>query len=58
MNKETKYTIELTEKQARLLSSAMNSFSRLIVGQDWEYQQLMEAAWCKRCKKERGGDDG
>lgn len=54
MNKETKYTIELTEKQARLLSSALDSFSRLIIGQDWEYQQLMEEAWEKRCKKATG----
>ena len=54
MNKETKYTIELTEKQARLLSSAMDSFARLIIGQDWEYQQLMENAWFKRCKEATG----
>lgn len=49
-----KYTIELTEKQARLLSSALDSFSRLIIGQDWEYQQLMEAACVSGARKRLG----
>ncbi len=50
------YTLELTEKQARLLSYACNEFSRLICGQDWSYQYLMEAAWEKRCKEAKGGN--
>ena len=49
------YTLELTEKQTRLLSYACDQFSRLICGQDWEFQQLMEAAWEKRCKEAVGG---
>lgn len=49
-----KYTIELTEKQARLLSWACDTLPRLIEGQDWSYQQLMEEAWEKRCKEATG----
>lgn len=51
---EKKYILELTEKQARLLSYACNQFSRLIMGQDWSLQELLEAAWEKRCKKATG----
>lgn len=43
-----KYQITLTEKQARLLSYALEQFMRLIVGQDWAFQDLMESAWEKR----------
>jgi hypothetical protein len=49
-----KYTIELTEKQARLLSWACDQLPRLIEGQDWSFQQLMEEAWEKRCKEATG----
>lgn len=49
-----KYTLELTEKQARLLSYACDQFARLIQGQDSSFQDLMEAAWGKRCKKATG----
>ena len=49
-----KYLIELTEKQARLLSWACDTLPRLIEGQDWSFQQLMEEAWEKRCKKATG----
>ncbi len=49
-----KYIIELTEKQARLLSWACDTLPRLIEGQDWSFQQLMEEAWEKRCKKATG----
>lgn len=49
-----KYTIELTEKQARLLSWACDTLPRLIEGQDWSFQQLMEEAWEKRCKEATG----
>ena len=48
------YTLHLTKRQARLLSYACDQFSRLICGQDWSYQELMEAAWEKRCKKATG----
>lgn len=51
---EKKYILELTEKQARLLSYACDQFSRLIMGQDWSFQELLEAAWEKRCKKATG----
>lgn len=49
-----KYIIELTEKQARLLSWACDTLPRLIEGQDWSFQQLMEGAWEKRCKEATG----
>ena len=49
-----KYTLELTEKQARLLSYACDQFARLIQGQDSSFQDLMEMAWGKRCKKATG----
>ena len=49
-----KYTIELTEKQARLLSYACDQFARLIQGQDNAYQELFESAWERRCKEATG----
>lgn len=48
------YCITLNERQVRLLSYACDQFSRLICGQDMEFQQLMEAAWEKRCKEATG----
>ena len=39
-----KYILELTEKQARLLSWACEQMSRLICGQDNAYRDLFEAA--------------
>ena len=49
-----KYQITLTEKQARLLSYALDQFPRLIQGQDSSFQDLMESAWEKRCKEATG----
>lgn len=49
------YQLELTERQAKILSYACDQFSRLICGQDWSYQELFEAAWEKRCKEATGG---
>lgn len=49
-----KYTIELTERQARLLSWACYTLPRLIQGQDNSFQDLLESAWEKRCKKATG----
>lgn len=49
-----KYTLHLTEGQAKILSYACNQFSRLICGQDWSYQELFETAWVKRCKEATG----
>ena len=48
------YRLELTERQAKLLSYACDNFSRLICGQDWTYQELFEQAWEKRCKEATG----
>lgn len=48
------YTLHLTERQAKLLSYACDQFSRLICGQDWSYQNLMEAAWETRSKNVTG----
>ena len=48
------YTLELTKRQAELLSYACDQFSRCIEGQDNAFQELMEAAWEKRCKKATG----
>ena len=53
---ETKhiYTLELTERQAKLLSCACDQFPRLIQGQDGAYQDLFEEAWEKRSKEATG----
>ena len=45
---EKKYTLTLTKEQLKVLSYACDQFSRLICGQDWSYQNLMEEAWEKR----------
>lgn len=49
------YTLELTERQAKLLSYACDQFARLIQGQDGAFQDLFEEAWEKRCKEAVGG---
>ena len=49
-----KYIIELNERQAQLLSWALNTFPRLIEGQSSAYQDLLESAWERRCKKATG----
>lgn len=49
-----KYIIEVNEKQARLLSWALDTFPRLIGGQDYSYQNLFESAWERRCEKATG----
>lgn len=54
-NNKLVYRLELTERQAKLLSYACDQFSRLICGQDMAFQDLMEAAWEKRCKEAVGG---
>lgn len=48
------YRLELTERQAKLLSYACDQFPRLIQGQDNAYQDLFESAWEKRCKEATG----
>ena len=53
-DKKRVYTLEVTERQAKLLSYACDVFSRLICGQDAEFQKLMEDAWEKRCKEATG----
>lgn len=52
--KEHTYTLHLTKRQVEILSYACDSFSRLICGQDWTFQNLFEAAWEKRCKEATG----
>ena len=49
-----KYIIELSERQAQLLSWALNTFPRLIEGQSNAYQDLLKSAWEKRCKEATG----
>ena len=51
---EYMYNLKLTENQAKILSRACDVYSRLICGQDREYQNLFEAAWEKRCKEATG----
>jgi len=51
---EKEYQITLNERQLKALSYACNEFSRLICGQNWSYQSLMEQAWEKRCKEATG----
>ena len=48
------YNLKLTENQTKILSRACDVYSRLICGQDREYQNLFEAAWEKRCKEATG----
>jgi hypothetical protein len=48
------YSLELTKRQAELLSYACDQFSRLIEGQDWTYAELFEEAWERRCKEATG----
>ena len=55
MEKSKRFIIEVSERQARLLSWACDTLPRLIQGQDWSYQQLFEEAWEKRCKEATGG---
>lgn len=54
MAQEHIYNLQLTEKQAKLLSYACDRLSRIIEGQDWTYQEFMEEAWEKRCKEAIG----
>ena len=54
MRKEKKYVLELNQKQAELLSWALDTFPRLIQGQDHAYQDLLESAWERRCKEATG----
>lgn len=54
MKNEKKYVLELNQKQAELLSWALDTFPRLIEGQDHAYQDLLESAWERRCKKATG----
>lgn len=54
MSKKKKYVLELNQKQAELLSWALDTFPRLIQGQDHAYQDLLESAWERRCKKAIG----
>jgi hypothetical protein len=49
-----KYVLELNQKQAELLSWALDTFPRLIEGQDHAYQDLLESAWERRCKEATG----
>lgn len=49
-----KYILEMTERQARLLSWVCDTFPRLIEGQSHAFQDLFESAWEKRCKKATG----
>ena len=53
-NRKYLYTLRLTKRQAELLSYACDRFSRLICGQDWTFQELMEEAWEKRAKEATG----
>lgn len=48
------YSLELTEKQAKLLSWALDTFPRIIEGQDMVYQDMMEDAWERRAKEATG----
>lgn len=48
------YSLELTERQTKLLSWALDSFARIIEGQDSTYQDMMEAAWEKRANEATG----
>ena len=53
-NEKHIYSLELTERQAQLLSWACDNMARIIEGQDHTYQEFMEQAWEKRCKEATG----
>ncbi len=53
-HKEHIYNLQLTKRQAEILSYACDRLTRIICGQDWTYQEFMEEAWEKRCKKATG----
>lgn len=48
------YNLQLTKRQAELLSYACDQFMRCIQGQPEAFQQLMEDAWEVRCKESTG----
>ena len=48
------YNLQLTERQAKLLSYACDQFMRCIQGQPEAFQGLMEDAWEVRCKESTG----
>lgn len=48
------YTLHLTKRQVQLLSRMCDSAARIIMGQDSTYQEFLEMAWEKRCKKATG----
>lgn len=52
--KEHIYNLQLTGRQAQLLSWACDRIARCIQGQDWTYQEFFEAAWEKRAKEATG----
>ena len=54
IEKEERYQVEMTKRQVQLLSYACDQFSRLICGQDFAFQDLMESAWEKRCEEATG----
>ena len=49
-----KVVLTLTEKQSQILEKVCDAYCRLICGQPREIEELMMAAWEKRCKKETG----
>lgn len=51
---EKRFQIELNERQLRLLSWVCDTFPRLMEGQSFAYQDMLESAWERRCKKETG----
>lgn len=54
MEQTKRYSLELTEYQAKLLSWACDEFSRIICGQDWSIQTILEMAWEKRAMSSAG----
>lgn len=47
MAQEHIYNLQLTERQAKILSYACDRLSRIIEGQDWTFREFMEEAWEK-----------
>ena len=48
------YSLELTKRQAQLLSWTCDTMARIIEGQDHTYQEFFEQAWEKRAKEATG----
>ena len=53
-NKELRYCVELTKNQLSALEHGCEQLARMIVGQDFIYQEVFEQAWDKNVREKNG----